>query len=474
MKISNVLAGIVIIAIILIGIIYAQEKHIQADDVNLLILPENQTKFVDETAEYKVSIKIEPTGFVMECKYDNKIPFRTKRYEEYEKNFTYTITSKDTTTKKFSHNLYCFYTDSAGQRYVWNITKYGSVKFIGYPLNFSVEISNETHIDCENPYGTITGKLINKGREDIACYYTKIYANKGIIRKSKERFSIPSPIRSHESSEFYINVNLDDIPKKLNITCWNAHNEGKSILVPISLNADLKIHKKIKECESRIKILKAIADKEKIPYDFTDVETKLSYAKRYESNKGCIAAERYANECEIMLNDINETIGQKILEREKENAMIQNTKRLKSNASACINRLRYKILNLSSLSYGNKTAVFADSASDMLKTAEKNFVDKKYNESILSCRAGEKDVEMALKVYEEEIKEKENAIKENKTKTAENTENLTAKQKSEQNPEQQQSKQHQFDYTLIAIIVIIILIILIIVVLGLLYRQYKK
>ncbi|PKP59963.1 MAG: hypothetical protein CVT88_04220, partial [Candidatus Altiarchaeales archaeon HGW-Altiarchaeales-1] len=107
-----------------------------------------------------------------------------------------------------------------------------------------------------------------------------------------------------------------------------------------------------------------------------------------------------------MLKDINETITKKKAEMEKENAIMQTTENLKANASACIDRLRSEILNLSSLPYGNKTSVFAESAYDMLKTAEKNFADEKYKESILSCQTGEEDVTIALKTYEGEMKER--------------------------------------------------------------------
>ncbi len=462
-------AGIVAVAIIaMTGIIYGEPvKQMQTDDVRLLILPENQTKFVDETAEYKVSIKIAQNNFVMECRYDNEMPFRTNKFEEYEKNKTYDVRSfREATTKNYSHNLYCFYTDSAGQTYLWNITKSASVRFVGYPLNFSAEISNKTYIDCEKPNGTVTGKLTNNGREGLSCYYTKIYINKNSY-ESKETFSIPSPIQPYKASEFYISVNLNDIPKGLNITCWNAHNEGKNIVAGVPLNANLTTQKKIKECESALKILKAIASKEKIDYDFSDVETKLSYARKYETSKGCIAAERYANDCVIMLKDINETITKKKEEMEKENIIMQTTENLKANASVCIDRLRSEILNLSSLSYGNKTAVFADSAYDMLKTAEKNFIDEKYKESILSCKTGEEDVTTALTAYEGELKEKK-ATEENEAKIA--AEKKAKENLTETKPEQPQ----QPDYTKIAIIGIIILIIIVFVLLYVLYRKYKK
>ncbi len=462
--------GIVAVAIIaMAGIIYGEQvKQMQTDEVQLLIQPENQTKFVDETAEYKVSIKIAQNNFVIECRYDDGMPFRTNRFEEYEKNFTYTTTShKETTIKNFSHNLYCFYTDSAGQKYLWNITKFASVRFVGYPLNFSVEISNKTYIDCEKPNGTVIGKLTNNGREDLSCYYTKIYVNEAGGYESKETFSIPPPIQPYKTSEFYISVNLNDIPKGINITCWNVHNEGKNIVVGVPLNANLTTQKKIEDCESVLKILKAIASKEKIDVDFSDVETKLSYARKYETSKGCIAAERYANECVIMLKDINETITKKIAEMETENAIIQTTENLKTNASACIARLRSETLNLSSLPYGNKTAIFAGFAYDMLKIAEKNFASEKYKESLLSCQTGEEYVNMALTSYKEELKEKK-ATEENEAKIAaekKEKENLT-----EIKPEQPQ----QLDYTKIAIIGIVILIIIVFVLLYVLYRKYKK
>ncbi|MDI6730522.1 MAG: hypothetical protein QMD06_03155, partial [Candidatus Altarchaeum sp.] len=470
MKNTNIFfTGIVAIAIIaMTGITYGgQEKQMQTDDVWLLILPENQTKFVDETVEYKVSIKIAQNNFVIECRYDDGMPFRTNKFEEYEKNFTYiTISHGETTTKNFSHNLYCFYTDSAGQIYLWNITKSASIRFVGYPLNFSAEISNETYIDCEKPNGTITGKLTNNGREGLSCYYTKIYVNKESY-KSKETFSIPSPIQPYKASEFYISVNLNDIPKGLNIICWNAHNEGKNIVVDVPLNANLTTQKKIEECENVLKILKAIASKEKIDYDFSDVERKLSYARKYETSKGCIAAERYANDCVIMLNDINKTIIQKIAERDRENAIIQNIKNLKVNASKCIDKLRSEILNLSSRSYGNKTAVFADSAYDMLKTAEKNFADEKYKESILSCQTGEEDVIMALTAYEGELKEKK--------VTEENEAKIAAEKKAKENLTETKLEQpQQQNYTQITIISIIILIIIVFGLLYVLYRKYKK
>jgi len=461
--------GIVAIAVIgMLGIIYGEQvKEMQTDEVQLLMLPENQTKFVDETADYKVGLKIALTNFVIDCRYDNGMPFRTNKFEEYEKNFTYTTTSHgEATTKNFSHNLYCFYTDSAGQTYLWNITKSASVKFIGYPLNFSAEISNKTYIECEKPEGIVTGKLTNNGRESLSCYYTKIYANKESY-ESKEKFTIPSPIQAYKSSEFYIDVHLNDIPKRINITCWNAHNEGKNIVAGVPLNANLTTQKKIEECESALKILKAIASKEKIDYDFSDVETKLSYARKYETSKGCIAAERYANDCVIMLKDINETITKKKAEMEKENAIMQTTENLKANASACIDRLRSEILNLSSLPYGNKTSVFAESAYDMLKTAEKNFADEKYKESILSCQTGEEDVTIALKTYEGEMKERK-AAEENEAKIA-------AEKKAKENlTETKQEQPQQPDYTQIAIIGIILLIIIVFGLLYVLYRKYKK
>ncbi len=469
MKNTYIFVGIVIVAIItMTGIIYGgQEKQMQTDEVRLLIMSENQTKFVDETAEYKASIKIAQSNFVIECRYDDGMPFRTNKFEEYEQNFTYTTTSHgEATTKNFSHNLYCFYTDSAGQTYLGNITKSASVRFVGYPLNFSAEISNKTYLDCENPNGTVTGKLANNGREGLSCYYTKIYANKNSY-ESKETFSIPSPIQPYKASEFYISVNLNNIPKGINITCWNAHNEGKNIVAGVPLNANLTTQKKIEECESALKILKAIASKEKIDYDFSDVETKLSYARKYETSKGCIAAERYANDCVIMLKDINETITKKKEEMEKENIMMQTTENLKANASVCINKLRSEILNLSSLSYGNKTAVFANSAYDMLKTAEKNFIDEKYKESVLSCQTGEEDVIMALTSYEKELKEKK-ATEENEAKIA-------AEKKANENlTETQQKQPQQPDYIKIAIIGIVILIIIVFGLLYVVYRKYKK
>jgi len=416
MKSVNIFRGIaagIVLAIAalvmtgMIGMIYGEQiKEMQTDDVQLLIIPENQTKFVDETAEYKVIVKLNQVGFITECSYDNGLPFRVGNYEEYEKTYTYSVRAfGDATTKNYSHNLYCFYTDSTNQKYLRNITKSASVRFVGYPINFSVEISNKTYIDCEKPYGNITGKILNVQRESISCYYTKIYEN-GI--ETKETFSIPSPIQSHGTSEFYIGVNLDDIPKKINITCWNAHNESIKVVLNVPLNADLSTHKKIEKCENALKNLKTIADKEKINIDFSEVETKLSSARKYETSKGCIAAERYADECVIMLMDINKTITAKKEEIEKENAMSQNNENLKANASACIDKLRAEILNLTSLPYGNKTAIFANSAYDMLKTAEKNFAEEKYIETILSCQAGEEDVNMALKVYEGEMKEEEN------------------------------------------------------------------
>ncbi|OQX22515.1 MAG: hypothetical protein BWK75_00545 [Candidatus Altiarchaeales archaeon A3] len=463
------IATIIIIAIAgMIGMAYGgQIKQMQTDDVQLLILPENQTKFVDETAEYKVCLKIAQTNFIIECRYDDGMPFRNNKLEEYEKNKTYDVRSfGEAATKNYPHNLYCFYTDSAGQTYLWNITKSASVRFAGYPLNFSAEISNETYIECEKPEGIVTGKLTNNGREGLSCHYTKIYANKESY-ESKETFSIPSPIQPHKSSEFYIDVNLNDIPKQINITCWNAHNENINAIVSVPLNANLTTQKKIEECESALKILKAIASREKIDYDFSDVETKLSYARKYETSKGCIAAERYANDCVIMLKDINKAITKKKEEMEKENTIIQTTENLKANASACIDRLRSEILNLSSLPYGNKTAVFAESAYDMLKTAEKNFIDEKYKESLLSCQTGEEDVTMSLTAYEGEAKEKK-ATEENEAK-------IVAEKKAKENlTETKQEQPQQPDYTQIAIIGIIILIMIVFGLLYVLYRKYKK
>ncbi|NCN65646.1 MAG: hypothetical protein GW779_06730 [Candidatus Altiarchaeum hamiconexum] len=466
-------AGIIVIVIIgMLGTIYGEKvKQMQTNDVQLLILPENQTKFVDETAQYKVWIKITGIGFVMECRYDDGLPFRTGKFYDYEKNITYDVRSfKEAATKNYPHNLYCFYTDSTGQTYLWNITKSASVKFVGYQLNFSAEISNKTYIECEKPDGIVTGKLTNNEREGLSCYYTKIYENKAGSYESKEKFTIPSPVEAHKSSEFYIDVHLNDIPKKINITCWNVHNEGKNIVMDVPLNVNLTTREKIEECESMLKILKAIADKEKIDYDFSAVEIKLSSARNYEMRKGCISAERYANECIVIVKDINETITKKIEERKNEKIAAQNRENLKANASACINRLRHEILNLSSMSYRNKTTVFAESAYDMLKTAEKNFVDEKYKESMLSCQTGEKDVIMALKAYETEIKERK-AAEDNEAKIA--AEKKAKENLTETKPEQQQQQQ-QPDYIQIAIIGIIILIIIVFGLLYVLYRKYKK
>jgi len=466
---GTIFKGILVYIIFAIAFtnVYGEKVHyMQTDDVQLLIIPENQTRFVDETGEYKVIIKIsENVGFAMECTYtthDNvSIPFRTAKYEKYEEIKTYkTMSFGHATTKNFSYNLYCFYVDSAYEKYVWNITKYAYITFISYPINFSVEISNKTYIDCENPYGNITGKILNMEKESISCYYTKIYEN-GI--ETKETFSIPSPIQSHETSEFYIDVNLDDIPKKINITCWNAHNEGKNLIVEVHLNANLTTRKKIEKCENMLENLKKISKKENIDADFSAVEEKALTAKRYEKNRGCLAAERYADECVIMLIDINKTISERIKEREKERKEIEIRENLKKNASACIEKLRNEILNLSLLNYGNKTGVFVNSAHDMLKTAEKNFAEEKYNEAMVLCQAGEDDVNMALRIYEEEIKEKE--IKEKETGKKE--ENIT---KIENKTFTQ--KESQISYVFIVSIIVLILIILAL--LFVLYKRYKN
>jgi len=115
----------------------------------------------------------------VECYYDDEMPFRINKFDGYEKNKTYDIRSfGKAEIKNYSHNLSCSYTDSTGQIYTWNITKSASVKFVGYSLNFSAEISNRTYIECEKPSGIVTGRLTNNERESLSCYYTKIYENK--------------------------------------------------------------------------------------------------------------------------------------------------------------------------------------------------------------------------------------------------------------------------------------------------------
>lgn len=288
--------------------------------------------------------------------------------------------------------------------------------------------------------------------------------------ESKETFSIASPIQSHGSSKIYIRVNLTDIPNEVNITCWNAHNEGMNVIISVPLNVDLSTEKKIDECERTLKILNSIVSKEFIDVDFKEIETKLSYAKKNKMNRGCLAAERYANECVIMLKNMNETITKKKEEMEKNIILHQQTEILKANASSCIEGLKLKILNLTSLNYGNTTAVYVNSAYNMLKAAEKNFADENYKKSIFFCHSGKEDMNMALKSYEKEIKEK---------KEMENAERIKAEEikKQQQNlttTEQKQQQPPQLSYLLIAVIGIVALIVIILVLLYVLYKKYKK
>ncbi|MFN3527708.1 MAG: hypothetical protein ACK4YO_01230, partial [Candidatus Altarchaeaceae archaeon] len=232
--------------------------------VNLEIIPENQTKFVNEIAEYKLIVEVKDTGADTKCNLDGE-KFIVKRGSDYRKIIEKRIYPRTAEIVNFSHNLYCEAEFVSKEINFWNITKFGTVSFIPYPINFSVKFPNETiKIDCENQEKILKFVVENKGKQSISCNYEKIF---GIL----ETGTIPSPIKYGEKSEFYLNFSINEIPEtmikdiknisaKVKILCYDAYNSFLVKEENLTIFVNLSIREKILKCERKINEIKKFVD----------------------------------------------------------------------------------------------------------------------------------------------------------------------------------------------------------------------